>query len=193
MTVLLTQYITFPGPYIYLQLHGSCFLFQCGPPSDFRCKFVNHANYTSAILDMSHAGVVTTTPQPPQPTRPPAIRPSLSEHELDLDKLRVKTSRDNPSSNKKSIIEQQLITTSTASAPLVKKIPAPIISTKGTISSLLFDFCVLLPIIRFFSTAPKCTRFQFQCKNGECIAIYDVCNGIPQCSDSTDEGPEVND
>lgn len=37
----------------------------------------------------------------------------------------------------------------------------------------------------------KCSRFQFQCRNGEeCIAIYDVCNGIPQCKDGSDEGKE---
>ena len=32
-----------------------------------------------------------------------------------------------------------------------------------------------------------CGRWQFQCHSGECIAIYDVCNGIPQCEDGSDE------
>lgn len=35
-----------------------------------------------------------------------------------------------------------------------------------------------------------CTKWEFTCGNGECIAIYDVCNGIPQCVDGTDESPQ---
>lgn len=38
----------------------------------------------------------------------------------------------------------------------------------------------------------KCSRFQFQCHSGECIAVYNACDGIPQCVDGSDEGPEVN-
>ncbi|XP_037038004.1 uncharacterized protein LOC119075630 [Bradysia coprophila] len=36
----------------------------------------------------------------------------------------------------------------------------------------------------------KCSRFQFQCHSGECIAIYNACDGIPQCMDGSDEGSE---
>lgn len=36
-----------------------------------------------------------------------------------------------------------------------------------------------------------CSRFQFQCHSGECIAVYNACDGIPQCNDGSDEGPEV--
>ncbi|XP_045112265.1 hapless 2-like [Portunus trituberculatus] len=39
--------------------------------------------------------------------------------------------------------------------------------------------------------ARKCTRFQFECHSGECIAIYNACDGIPQCSDSSDEDPKL--
>lgn len=40
------------------------------------------------------------------------------------------------------------------------------------------------------TTKPKslCGRFQFQClESKECIAIYNACDGIPQCSDASDE------
>lgn len=37
-----------------------------------------------------------------------------------------------------------------------------------------------------------CGRFQFQCHSGDCIAIYNACDGIQQCDDGSDEGPEVN-
>lgn len=38
----------------------------------------------------------------------------------------------------------------------------------------------------------RCSRYQFECKtSGECIAIYNACDGIPQCSDGSDEAIEL--
>ncbi|XP_023330230.1 uncharacterized protein LOC111702696 [Eurytemora carolleeae] len=34
-----------------------------------------------------------------------------------------------------------------------------------------------------------CGQWQFSCNSGDCIAIYDVCNNIPQCRDGSDEDP----
>lgn len=40
--------------------------------------------------------------------------------------------------------------------------------------------------------ARKCSRYQFECRStGECIAIYNACDGIPQCADGSDEAPEL--
>nr|XP_045591793.1 uncharacterized protein LOC123753886 [Procambarus clarkii] len=39
--------------------------------------------------------------------------------------------------------------------------------------------------------ARKCSRFQFECHSGECIAIYNACDGIPQCQDNSDEDPAL--
>lgn len=37
-----------------------------------------------------------------------------------------------------------------------------------------------------------CSRYQFECHTtGECIAIYNACDGIIQCSDGSDEAPEL--
>ncbi|OXU25300.1 hypothetical protein TSAR_005310 [Trichomalopsis sarcophagae] len=33
---------------------GSCYLFHCGPPHDFKCKFTSHANYSSAVLTVNY-------------------------------------------------------------------------------------------------------------------------------------------
>ncbi|KRZ72405.1 Low-density lipoprotein receptor-related protein 11 [Trichinella papuae] len=38
------------------------------------------------------------------------------------------------------------------------------------------------------STSPKCGRYQWQCEQSEeCIALYDVCDGLEQCLDGSDE------
>ncbi|EGT34137.1 hypothetical protein CAEBREN_17380 [Caenorhabditis brenneri] len=35
---------------------------------------------------------------------------------------------------------------------------------------------------------PQCPReWEWACRNGECIAHYDVCDGITQCTDGSDE------
>ena len=40
-----------------------------------------------------------------------------------------------------------------------------------------------------FCQVAQCSQYQFQCRSGECIATYDTCNGIPQCTDASDEDP----
>ena len=35
-----------------------------------------------------------------------------------------------------------------------------------------------------------CGIWQYTCGSGDCIAGYDVCDGIPQCADSSDESLE---
>ena len=39
-------------------------------------------------------------------------------------------------------------------------------------------------------SAVSCGIWQFTCGSGDCIAGYDVCDGIPQCDDNSDESPE---
>ncbi|UYV82737.1 MANEC [Cordylochernes scorpioides] len=40
---------------------------------------------------------------------------------------------------------------------------------------------------------PACKVYQFKCANTtDCIAIYNVCDGIPQCPDGSDEGEEMH-
>lgn len=45
---------------------------------------------------------------------------------------------------------------------------------------------------RISAPIAHCGRFQFTCHSGECIAVYNACDGIPQCEDGSDEGPEVS-
>lgn len=44
----------------------------------------------------------------------------------------------------------------------------------------------------FVDTVSRCRHYQFECRNNsECIAIYNVCDGIPQCADGSDEAFEL--
>ncbi|KAJ8964530.1 hypothetical protein NQ314_004825 [Rhamnusium bicolor] len=55
---------------------GSCYLFHCGPPEDFKCKFTHHVNYSSAVLSVNRH----------LPDLVSQIK--LTKHEQDLTKLR---------------------------------------------------------------------------------------------------------
>ncbi len=44
----------------------------------------------------------------------------------------------------------------------------------------------------FINAVRTCSRYQFECHTTrECIAIYNACDGIAQCSDGSDEAPEL--
>ncbi|XP_072388357.1 uncharacterized protein [Diabrotica undecimpunctata] len=140
---------------------GSCYLFQCGPPEDFKCKFTHHVNYSSAILSINRH----------LPDLESQIK--LTKHEQDLNKLR------------KTDIESE--------AP-VHLVP-DIRTTPSTTTTTISPIREIIPITKNSKVAeedPKCTRFQFECRSTrECIAIYNACDGIPQCADGSDEGPEL--
>lgn len=103
------------------------------------------------------------------PPPPPPKSPHLSQHELELDNL--KTGRESFGSYRMPEMGIKL-----NAQPTV----APVITTTTTTTT------VAPP-----STASACGRFQFKCHSGECIAIYNACDGIPQCEDGSDETPAV--
>ncbi|CAH1101669.1 unnamed protein product [Psylliodes chrysocephalus] len=139
---------------------GSCYLFHCGPPEDFKCKFTHHVNYSSAILSINRH----------LPDLESQIK--LTKHEQDLTKLR-KTDLE-LETPVHMVHEIRTTPITTTNLPRLREV-IPVSSNK-----------------KIPEEDPKCTRFQFECRSSrECIAIYNACDGIPQCSDGSDEGPEL--
>ncbi|XP_077286829.1 uncharacterized protein LOC143911699 [Arctopsyche grandis] len=127
---------------------GSCYLFHCGPPEDFKCKFTRHTNFSSAILAVNrHLAELED-------------QIKLTKHEQDLASLRKQF--------------QETVTTTKPTTPhSVVQVHETIPPAPGKLSR-------------------RCSRFQFECHSSEeCIAIYNACDGIPQCADGSDEAPEL--
>ncbi|CAO1334389.1 unnamed protein product [Diamesa serratosioi] len=145
---------------------GTCFLFHCGLPDDFRCKFTSHGNYTSGVLTIPRRDLEyeqSLTPASTSKAVPTVGKlPKLSQNELELDNLKRP-------SNAYHLVQES--TTTSTIPPLGVRLS----DVQTTVAT---------------TTKPKslCGRFQFQClESKECIAIYNACDGIPQCADGSDE------
>ncbi|XP_071037515.1 uncharacterized protein [Parasteatoda tepidariorum] len=125
----------------------SCYMFNCGGPSESLCKFTSHSFFISSVLkitqhsyDLSQWG-------------------NQVKHEQELAKLR-----------------SEEISSSTTAAP-----------KSVLLSSVAPQNLKMAP-----NPANLCHHYQFKCLNSsECIAIYNVCDGIPQCPDGSDESIEL--
>lgn len=128
---------------------GSCYLFNCGPPEDFRCKFTAHSNFSSGVLALSRRLAELQDQE------------RLAHHEQELANLRTTTS---------STITTTVATTHAPAPP-----PRP-----------------TQPLDVDRPPTGRCSRYQFECRHGgECIAVYNACDGIVQCADGSDEAPEL--
>nr|XP_027197186.1 uncharacterized protein DDB_G0283357-like [Dermatophagoides pteronyssinus] len=74
----------------------------------------------------------------------------------------------------------------------LKEKPQHIINDGGIVTSQTIDSIKLDTTTASIAKVSKCRHYQFECRNNsECIAIYNVCDGIAQCSDGSDESIEL--
>ncbi|CAN7999642.1 unnamed protein product [Ixodes hexagonus] len=133
---------------------GSCYLFDCGPPSRFVCLFTTHRFYTVSVLTAASGR---------------DLDPSSwgSHHEDELTQLRQQA-------RVPTVVPQ---TPEVTQAPRATS-PAPPALPASTVPDARPE--------------PSCQHYQFQCQNSsECIAVYNVCDGIPQCPDGSDEAADL--
>ncbi|XP_067622881.1 uncharacterized protein [Eurosta solidaginis] len=171
---------------------GYCYLFECGPPENFHCKFTRHANYTSAVLTVSRHLTEITTSKPI--VAHATSNNNISQQEFELTSLKVKPEvRDKMvSATGTGGIEGA---TSGASAAADTAIGAVTNAKATAASATMLSAEQLQPLSGAFPQKvypAHCGRFQFTCHSGECIAVYNACDGIPQCEDGSDEGPECS-
>uniref|UniRef100_A0A182SS67 MANEC domain-containing protein n=1 Tax=Anopheles maculatus TaxID=74869 RepID=A0A182SS67_9DIPT len=158
---------------------------KCGPPENFRCKFTRHSNYTSAVLSIPPPPIEQPPPPPPlaaqiqslaaQPaTTGNGATKSLSQHEMELVSL-----KDGGTS--------KLLGAANFATPPSSTTPLPPLGVR--LGEMLTTPSPSTPKQQSLPSQ-QCGHFEFPCHSGECIAVYNVCDGIPQCEDGSDEGAE---
>ncbi|XP_037298063.1 low-density lipoprotein receptor-related protein 11 isoform X2 [Manduca sexta] len=151
---------------------GSCYLFNCGPPEDFRCKFTAHSNFSSGVLALSRRLAELQDQE------------QRTHHERELASLRG-----------------GVTTVASSTAPATSVAPPPPASAPAHHA---VQPPAPAPVPAHLARTPhaldvpppppprRCSRYQFECRRGgECIAVYNACDGVPQCADGSDEAPEL--
>lgn len=69
---------------------GYCYLFECGTPENFHCKFTRHANYTSAVLTPIIRPINELTTPHPAPHLASSVTSNISQQEWELSNLKLK-------------------------------------------------------------------------------------------------------
>ncbi|GIY89640.1 hypothetical protein CDAR_566501 [Caerostris darwini] len=128
----------------------SCYMFDCGAPSSYLCKFTPHDHFISSIL-------------------------KITQHSYDLHQWK------NQVKHEKELADLQITDTHATSSLSIVDQNTEVVTSPTSVKP-------------YNSTKPtsKCHHYQFQCiNNSECIAIYNVCDGIPQCPDGSDESVDL--
>ncbi|XP_069962463.1 uncharacterized protein [Bactrocera oleae] len=167
---------------------GYCYLFECGPPENFHCKFTRHTNYTSAVLTAHNLNENTT--KAPSATQVIGTN-NFSQQEWELTRLKVKPETHHKMTS--GAVGSGKVPASMSAVYMVGPSATATPSGKSNVLATATDR--IPPMTAAFSQnvyPTYCGRFQFLCHSGECIAVYNACDGIPQCEDGSDEGPECS-
>ncbi|XP_050688172.1 proline-rich protein 12-like isoform X3 [Eriocheir sinensis] len=158
---------------------GSCYLFNCGRPEDLKCQFTGHSYYTSAVLRVNRQKLEL------------GLWSEQSQHEAELTNLSkglgdMEEAMPGPRARNLSPTTPSQQSPPPPPPPTPSRVTSPTTTTTSTTSTTTTTTTTK-------PTLPprKCSRFQFECHSGECIAIYNVCDGIPQCRDNSDEDPKL--
>ncbi|VDO94616.1 unnamed protein product [Soboliphyme baturini] len=138
-----------------------CYLFNCGELNDFKCTFAVHDNFIAMGMTVEKS----------------LLKRYLSEeqvkHDMELKSLEAPSRLFSPGSNPKAPFSHHNRFNGSAARPS---------KAVGDGSSSL----VLQPTMNLRPS--DCGEYQWPCeKVSECVATYDRCDGIPQCSDGSDE------
>ncbi|KAI1302422.1 hypothetical protein HDE_02513 [Halotydeus destructor] len=140
---------------------GSCYLFDCGTIEDFKCKFTQHSSYSSSVLKQNRQSFELKQ------------WGSQSKHEDELVSLR--SSKGPESAVKAGQLESM--------GTPVTNYGRPGTGTGSAVSNAEKQQ---------HAASNRCQHYQFACRNtSDCIAVYNVCDGIPQCPDGSDEATDL--
>ncbi|XP_071542817.1 uncharacterized protein [Panulirus ornatus] len=150
---------------------GACYLFDCGQPGDFKCTFTTHTFYTSSVLRVNRHQLEL------------GLWSEQSQHEAELANLRSSGEVDDTVSAPGT----RHVAPTTPPAP-PPKATSPTTTSTTTTTTTTTTSTTAKPTV----PSTTCRRFEFKCQSGECIAVYNVCDGIPQCQDNSDEDPAIS-
>lgn len=159
-----------------------CFLFDCGSVEDFRCKFSVHDNYVAMGMRVDRVQLQKS------------LIHEQSRHAVDLSVMKEKESpaqsrsdsgRDPPPPPPPRERERPRPRPPPPPAPPPRRSDTGDVRKSGRETMDSSRSVKLRPVESERAACQQ--RYEWRCGSGECIPVYDVCTGVTQCVDGSDE------